>query len=102
MTTRAVNIVTSSDHLVGEVITTSPDVDMVAFIGSTATGKRIMEAASAALKEVFREVGGKSWGASLLASAGSDARPRPTAARRRRGALRAATVGPRRPALRPM
>jgi aldehyde dehydrogenase (NAD+) len=55
-----VNIVTSSDHLVGEVITTSPDVDMVAFTGSTVTGKRIMEAASATLKEVFLELGGKS------------------------------------------
>ena len=42
-----VNIVSSRDHLVGEVITTSPDVDMVAFTGSTATGRRIMEAASA-------------------------------------------------------
>jgi aldehyde dehydrogenase (NAD+) len=42
-----VNIVTSSDHLVGEVLSTSPLVDMVAFTGSTATGRRIMEAASA-------------------------------------------------------
>ena len=40
-----VNIVVSSDHLVGEVLTTSPDVDMVAFTGSTATGRRIMAAA---------------------------------------------------------
>jgi aldehyde dehydrogenase (NAD+) len=55
-----VNVVTSSDHLVGEVLTTSLDVDMVAFTGSTVTGKRIMEAASATLKEVFLELGGKS------------------------------------------
>jgi len=55
-----VNIVTSSDHLVGEVLTTSPSVDMVAFTGSTATGKRIMQAASANLKPVFLELGGKS------------------------------------------
>jgi aldehyde dehydrogenase (NAD+) len=55
-----VNVVTSSDHLVGEVLTTSPDVDMVAFTGSTATGRRIMEAASATLKPVFLELGGKS------------------------------------------
>ena len=41
-----VNIVVSSDHLVGEVLTTSPDVDMVAFTGSTATGRRIMAAAA--------------------------------------------------------
>jgi len=55
-----VNIVPSRDHLVGEVITTSPDVDMVAFTGSTTTGKRIMEAASSTLKPVFLELGGKS------------------------------------------
>jgi len=55
-----VNIVVSSDHLVGEVLTTSPDVDMVAFTGSTATGRRIMAAASATLKPVFLELGGKS------------------------------------------
>ena len=55
-----VNIVVSSDHLVGEVLTTSPDVDLVAFTGSSATGRRIMEAASATLKPVFLELGGKS------------------------------------------
>ena len=55
-----VNIVTSSDHLVGEVISTSPSVDMVAFTGSTATGRRIMEAAAATLKPTFLELGGKS------------------------------------------
>ncbi len=55
-----VNIVTSSDHLVGEVLTTSPLVDMVAFTGSTATGRRIMAAAAETLKPVFLELGGKS------------------------------------------
>jgi aldehyde dehydrogenase (NAD+) len=55
-----VNIITSADHLVGEVLTTSPDVDMVAFTGSTVTGQRIMAAASTTLKEVFLELGGKS------------------------------------------
>ena len=35
------------DHLVGEVLATSPLVDMVAFTGSTATGRRVMQAASA-------------------------------------------------------
>ena len=55
-----VNIVVSSDHLVGEVLTTSPDVDMVAFTGSTATGRRIMAAAAPTLKPVFLELGGKS------------------------------------------
>ena len=55
-----VNIVTSSDHSVGEVLTASPDVDMVAFTGSTATGRRIMAAASSTLKSTFLELGGKS------------------------------------------
>jgi aldehyde dehydrogenase (NAD+) len=55
-----VNIVVSADHLVGEVLTTSPLVDMVAFTGSTATGRRIMAAAAATLKPVFLELGGKS------------------------------------------
>ncbi|MCV7149951.1 aldehyde dehydrogenase family protein [Mycobacterium pyrenivorans] len=55
-----VNIVTSSDHSVGEILSTSPDVDMVAFTGSTATGKRIMAAASGTLKSTFLELGGKS------------------------------------------
>ena len=55
-----VNVVTSSDHLTGEVLSTSPDVDMVAFTGSTATGTRIMEAAAPTLKPTFLELGGKS------------------------------------------
>jgi aldehyde dehydrogenase (NAD+) len=55
-----VNIVTSSDHLTGEVLTTSADVDMIAFTGSSVTGRRIMEKAAATLKPVFLELGGKS------------------------------------------
>ncbi|WP_198955596.1 aldehyde dehydrogenase family protein [Frankia sp. CcI49] len=55
-----VNIVASSDHLVGEVLSTSPDVDMVAFTGSTATGRRVMQAAAATVKPTFLELGGKS------------------------------------------
>ena len=55
-----VNVVTSSDHLVGEELTLSPDVDMISFTGSTATGKRIMEKGAATLKRVFLELGGKS------------------------------------------
>ena len=54
------NVVVSSDHLVGEQLSTSPDVDMVAFTGSTATGRRVMAAASDSLKSVFLELGGKS------------------------------------------
>jgi aldehyde dehydrogenase (NAD+) len=55
-----INIVPAADHLVGEVLTLSPDVDMIAFTGSTATGKRIMEAGAATLKRTFLELGGKS------------------------------------------
>ena len=42
------------------MLTTSPDVDMVTFTGSTPTGRRIMAAASDTLKRVFLELGGKS------------------------------------------
>jgi aldehyde dehydrogenase (NAD+) len=45
---------------VGEVLTTSADVDAVTFTGSTATGRRIMAAASGTIKRVFLELGGKS------------------------------------------
>jgi aldehyde dehydrogenase (NAD+) len=54
------NVVTSSDHLVGEELTLSPMVDMISFTGSTVTGKRIMEKGAATLKRVFLELGGKS------------------------------------------
>jgi len=55
-----VNIVASSDHLVGELLTTDPRVDAVSFTGSTRTGRRIMECAAPTLKKVFLELGGKS------------------------------------------
>ncbi|WP_420639211.1 aldehyde dehydrogenase family protein [Candidatus Poriferisocius sp.] len=55
-----VNILSSSQHAPGEVLTTHPDVDMVTFTGSTATGRRIMAAASATVKKTFLELGGKS------------------------------------------
>jgi aldehyde dehydrogenase (NAD+) len=54
------NIVASSDHRVGEVLTTDPRVDAVTFTGSTATGRRVMECAAATVKKVFLELGGKS------------------------------------------
>lgn len=55
-----VNIVTSSDHLVGEDLTLDPRVDLISFTGSTVTGRRIMEKGAATLKRVFLELGGKS------------------------------------------
>ncbi|MFI0350332.1 aldehyde dehydrogenase family protein [Actinomadura sp. 9N407] len=55
-----VNILTSSDSAVGELLTTHRDVDMITFTGSTATGRLIMAAAAATVKRVFLELGGKS------------------------------------------
>jgi aldehyde dehydrogenase (NAD+) len=55
-----VNIVTASDHLVGEVLTLDPRVDAISFTGSTATGKRILAKGAETLKRVFLELGGKS------------------------------------------
>lgn len=55
-----INIVTSSDHLLGEILATDPRVDVVTFTGSTATGRRVMACASATVKKVFLELGGKS------------------------------------------
>jgi aldehyde dehydrogenase (NAD+) len=54
------NVVTSSDHLVGEELTLSRDVDLISFTGSTAVGKRIMEKGAATMKRLFLELGGKS------------------------------------------
>ncbi|HSS08527.1 MAG TPA: aldehyde dehydrogenase family protein [Acidimicrobiales bacterium] len=54
------NVVTSSDHLVGEELTLSTKVDLISFTGSTAVGKRIMEKGAATVKRVFLELGGKS------------------------------------------
>ena len=55
-----VNVVTASDHLVGEQLTVSPKVDLISFTGSTAVGKRIMEKGAATMKRLFLELGGKS------------------------------------------
>ncbi len=55
-----VNVLASSDVAVGEILTTHPDVDMITFTGSTPVGRAIMAAASATVKKVFLELGGKS------------------------------------------
>jgi acyl-CoA reductase-like NAD-dependent aldehyde dehydrogenase len=55
-----VNVLTSSEVEVGEVLTTDPGVDMISFTGSTPVGRRIMAAASETVKKVFLELGGKS------------------------------------------
>ncbi|KPP92549.1 aldehyde dehydrogenase family protein [Erythrobacter sp. HL-111] len=52
-----VNIITGEDDL-GPMITQHPDIDKITFTGSTATGKKIMEGASADLKRITLELGG--------------------------------------------
>lgn len=55
-----VNVLTASDHLIGEELTLSPKVDLISFTGSTAVGMRIMEKGAATMKRLFLELGGKS------------------------------------------
>ncbi len=56
-----VNVVTASDPAeVAEILTGSPDVDMISFTGSSVVGKRITERGADSLKRVFLELGGKS------------------------------------------
>lgn len=52
-----VNIITGEEAL-GPLITSHPDIDKITFTGSTATGKKIMEGASADLKRITLELGG--------------------------------------------
>ena len=55
------NVITSQDpHVVGDQLVGDPRVDMVSFTGSTVVGKHIMARASATVKKVFLELGGKS------------------------------------------
>ncbi len=81
-----VNVVPSSDHLMGEELTLSPKVDLISFTGSTAVGKRIMEKGAATMKRLFLELGGKSAtivleDADLASRASSASRPASTPAR---------------------
>jgi len=54
------NLVVGYGPVVGEAIAAHPDVDMVSFTGSTAAGKRVSQVASATVKRVALELGGKS------------------------------------------
>jgi aldehyde dehydrogenase (NAD+) len=54
------NLVTGTGPVVGEAIAAHPGVDMVSFTGSTRAGKRVSELASATVKPVAMELGGKS------------------------------------------
>ncbi|MGS2616766.1 aldehyde dehydrogenase family protein [Micromonospora sp. LZ34] len=55
-----VNLVPGTGPEVGEVIAAHPDVDMVSFTGSTATGRRISHLAADRIARVALELGGKS------------------------------------------
>jgi acyl-CoA reductase-like NAD-dependent aldehyde dehydrogenase len=54
------NLLTGVGPVVGEAIAAHPGVDMVSFTGSTRAGKRVSELASATVKPVAMELGGKS------------------------------------------
>ena len=55
-----VNIVTGPGATVGDALCRHPEVNKISFTGSGATGRRILAAASADLKRVTLELGGKS------------------------------------------
>jgi betaine-aldehyde dehydrogenase len=55
----ALNIVTGPGEEVGDELSRHPKVDLVSVTGDTATGRKIMEAASATVKRVQLELGGK-------------------------------------------
>jgi aldehyde dehydrogenase (NAD+) len=54
------NLVTGYGPVVGEAMASHPEVDMVSFTGSTRAGRRVSELASATIKRVALELGGKS------------------------------------------
>lgn len=54
-----VNVVHGLGSVVGTALTTHPEVDLISFTGSTATGKRIMKNGADSLKRVAFELGGK-------------------------------------------
>ena len=54
------NLVCGTGPVVGEAIAAHSGVDMVSFTGSTAAGRRVSEVASATVKKVALELGGKS------------------------------------------
>ena len=54
-----VNVVPGYGHTAGARLSSHPDVKKIAFTGSTATGRRIVEASAGNLKKVQLELGGK-------------------------------------------
>lgn len=56
-----VNVITGDNEL-GAILTTHPDVGKVVFTGSTPTGRKVMQSASATLKRLTLELGGNDAG----------------------------------------
>jgi len=56
----AFNVVTGYGHEAGAALSAHPDVDKIAFTGSTEVGRKILDAAKGNLKKVSLELGGKS------------------------------------------
>lgn len=54
-----VNILVGQGSVVGEVLVTHPDVDMLSFTGSTGIGKQAVAKSAQTLKKVSMELGGK-------------------------------------------
>jgi acyl-CoA reductase-like NAD-dependent aldehyde dehydrogenase len=54
------NLVPGVGPVVGEAMAAHPGIDMISFTGSTRAGKRVAEVASATVKRVALELGGKS------------------------------------------
>jgi acyl-CoA reductase-like NAD-dependent aldehyde dehydrogenase len=55
-----VNVVTGTGTAAGHALAAHPDVDRIAFTGSTETGRRIIEASTVNIKKLQLELGGKS------------------------------------------
>jgi acyl-CoA reductase-like NAD-dependent aldehyde dehydrogenase len=59
-----INLISAAGPEPASVLTSSPDVDMVSFTGSTAVGQRIAAAGAPTMKRLLMELGGK--GAALV------------------------------------
>jgi acyl-CoA reductase-like NAD-dependent aldehyde dehydrogenase len=55
----AVNILVGRGSVIGDVMVSHPDVDMLSFTGSTAVGKQAVAKSAQTLKKVSMELGGK-------------------------------------------
>ncbi len=54
------NMIQGSGAVVGEAMSSHPDIDMMSFTGSTRAGIRVAQAAATTVKRVAQELGGKS------------------------------------------